>query len=66
VDVAFLTLLGLIALGLLFDCTNGFHDAANSIATAVATPSGRPCRPSGSPEEAEAAAREQDRSRQPL
>jgi PiT family inorganic phosphate transporter len=37
VDVATLTLVGLIALALLFDYTNGFHDAANSIATVVAT-----------------------------
>ena len=37
VDVASLTLVGLIALALLFDYTNGFHDAANAIATVVAT-----------------------------
>ena len=30
-------LVGLIALALLFDYTNGFHDSANSIATVVAT-----------------------------
>jgi inorganic phosphate transporter, PiT family len=30
-------LIGLIALGLLFDLTNGFHDSANAIATVVAT-----------------------------
>ena len=36
-DVALLTLIGLIALALLFDYTNGFHDAANAIATVVAT-----------------------------
>ncbi|MDM7326232.1 MAG: inorganic phosphate transporter, partial [Thermosynechococcus sp. Uc] len=28
---------GLIAIALLFDVTNGFHDAANAIATVVAT-----------------------------
>ncbi|MFN4066686.1 MAG: inorganic phosphate transporter, partial [Thermosynechococcus sp.] len=27
---------GLIAIALLFDVTNGFHDAANAIATVVA------------------------------
>jgi PiT family inorganic phosphate transporter len=37
VDVTTLTLVGLIALALLFDYTNGFHDAANAIATVVAT-----------------------------
>jgi PiT family inorganic phosphate transporter len=37
VDLALWTLVGLIALALLFDYTNGFHDAANSIATVVAT-----------------------------
>ncbi|WP_369139108.1 inorganic phosphate transporter [Modestobacter versicolor] len=36
-DVTTLTLVGLIALALLFDYTNGFHDAANAIATVVAT-----------------------------
>ena len=36
-DLALWTLVGLIALALLFDYTNGFHDAANSIATVVAT-----------------------------
>jgi len=30
-------LLGLIALALVFDFLNGLHDAANSIATVVAT-----------------------------
>ena len=30
-------LVGVIALALLFDFVNGFHDAANSIATVVAT-----------------------------
>ena len=29
--------IGLIAVALIFDFTNGFHDAANSIATVVAT-----------------------------
>ena len=32
-----LAVIGLIALALLFDYTNGFHDSANSIATVVAT-----------------------------
>lgn len=32
-----ISLIGLIALALLFDYTNGFHDSANSIATVVAT-----------------------------
>ncbi|NJC72008.1 inorganic phosphate transporter [Planosporangium thailandense] len=35
--VATLSLIGLIGLAVLFDYTNGFHDAANSIATVVAT-----------------------------
>jgi PiT family inorganic phosphate transporter len=37
VDVTLLAVIGLIALALLFDYTNGFHDSANSIATVVAT-----------------------------
>ena len=37
VDAAFLTLALLVALALLFDFMNGFHDAANSIATIVST-----------------------------
>lgn len=36
-DVTLLATIGLIALALLFDYTNGFHDSANSIATVVAT-----------------------------
>jgi PiT family inorganic phosphate transporter len=32
-----LALVGLVAMALLFDFTNGFHDSANSIATVVAT-----------------------------
>jgi PiT family inorganic phosphate transporter len=36
-DAGTLTLVGLVALALLFDFTNGFHDSANSIATVVAT-----------------------------
>jgi PiT family inorganic phosphate transporter len=36
-DLELATLIGLIALALLFDYTNGFHDAANAIATVVAT-----------------------------
>jgi PiT family inorganic phosphate transporter len=37
VDVTTAALIGLIALALLFDFTNGFHDSANAIATVVAT-----------------------------
>ncbi len=36
-DTTTLALIGLIAMALLFDFTNGFHDSANSIATVVAT-----------------------------
>jgi PiT family inorganic phosphate transporter len=36
-DVTTVTLVGLVAMALLFDYTNGFHDSANSIATVVAT-----------------------------
>src|SRR5688572_17280501 len=36
-DPIFLATLGLIAVALIFDYINGFHDAANSIATIVAT-----------------------------
>jgi inorganic phosphate transporter, PiT family len=36
-DTTMLALIGLVALALLFDFTNGFHDSANSIATVVAT-----------------------------
>jgi PiT family inorganic phosphate transporter len=37
IDAAFMTLAMLVALALLFDFMNGFHDAANSIATVVST-----------------------------
>jgi inorganic phosphate transporter, PiT family len=37
VDAALLTLALLVALALVFDFMNGFHDAANSIATVVST-----------------------------
>ena len=37
VDVAFMTLALLVSLALIFDFMNGFHDAANSIATIVST-----------------------------
>src|SRR5206468_9146483 len=37
VDLALLAVLGLIAVALVFDYINGFHDAANSIATVVST-----------------------------
>lgn len=36
-DATTLSLVGLIAMALLFDYTNGFHDSANAIATVVAT-----------------------------
>jgi PiT family inorganic phosphate transporter len=36
-DLAFLTLALVVALGLAFEFVNGFHDAANAIATVVAT-----------------------------
>ena len=36
-DVAFAAVVGLILLALIFDFINGFHDAANSIATIVST-----------------------------
>src|SRR3982750_5272 len=36
-DVTLAALIGLIALAVLFDFTNGFHDSANAIATVVAT-----------------------------
>lgn len=36
-DLALLSVITVIALALLFDFSNGFHDAANSVATVVAT-----------------------------
>lgn len=36
-DILLLTVVALVALALVFDFTNGFHDAANSVATVVAT-----------------------------
>jgi PiT family inorganic phosphate transporter len=36
-DPVLLAVVGVVALALLFDFTNGFHDAANSVATVVAT-----------------------------
>jgi PiT family inorganic phosphate transporter len=42
IDVALLTVIGIVAVALLFDYTNGFHDSANSISTIVATPVLRP------------------------
>ncbi|MQY05896.1 inorganic phosphate transporter [Actinomadura macrotermitis] len=36
-DLTTAGLIGLIALALLFDYTNGFHDSANSVATVIAT-----------------------------
>src|SRR3712207_4244026 len=36
-DAAFVALVVIIAVALAFDYTNGFHDAANAIATAVST-----------------------------
>jgi PiT family inorganic phosphate transporter len=37
VDLTLIALIAIIALALLFDFTNGFHDAANSVSTVVAT-----------------------------
>jgi len=37
VEISFATIVALVALALLFDFMNGFHDAANSIATVVST-----------------------------
>jgi len=37
VDVLLVSVVAIIALALVFDFTNGFHDAANSVATVVAT-----------------------------
>ncbi|MFN8185251.1 MAG: inorganic phosphate transporter [Candidatus Nanopelagicales bacterium] len=36
-DLALITIIVLVAVALLFDFTNGFHDAANSVGTVVAT-----------------------------
>jgi PiT family inorganic phosphate transporter len=36
-DLAFLAVVAIVVLALVFDFTNGFHDAANSIATVVST-----------------------------
>ena len=36
-DLLLISVIALVALALLFDFTNGFHDAANSVATVVAT-----------------------------
>lgn len=36
-DILLITVIALVALALIFDFTNGFHDAANSVATVVAT-----------------------------
>jgi inorganic phosphate transporter, PiT family len=37
VDTLLISAVGIVALALLFDFSNGFHDAANSVATVVAT-----------------------------
>src|SRR3990167_1197498 len=37
VDLSFLTIAAIIALAFIFDFINGFHDAANAIATVVST-----------------------------
>ncbi|MDO8686668.1 MAG: inorganic phosphate transporter [Candidatus Berkelbacteria bacterium] len=37
IDAYFIFIIGIIFLALLFDFTNGFHDAANSVATIVST-----------------------------
>ena len=36
-DILLVSVIGLFALALIFDFTNGFHDAANSVSTVVAT-----------------------------
>ena len=36
-DLALLSVITIVVLALVFDFTNGFHDAANSIATVVST-----------------------------
>src|SRR4030095_14488504 len=36
-DLALLSVIAIVLLALVFDYTNGFHDAANSIATVVST-----------------------------
>ena len=36
-DLTLLSVVGLVALALCFDYTNGFHDSANSVATVIAT-----------------------------
>ena len=36
-DIILVSVIALVALALVFDFTNGFHDAANSIAAIVAT-----------------------------
>lgn len=36
-DIALITIIALVALALLFDFTNGFHDAANTVSTVVVT-----------------------------
>jgi PiT family inorganic phosphate transporter len=36
-DVALLSVIAIVMMALVFDYTNGFHDAANSIATVVST-----------------------------
>ena len=36
-DLALLSVIAIVMLALVFDFTNGFHDAANSIATVVST-----------------------------
>ena len=36
-DLLLISVIAVIALALIFDFTNGFHDAANSVATVVAT-----------------------------
>ena len=36
-DLLLLAVISVVALALLFDFSNGFHDAANSVATVVAT-----------------------------
>ena len=38
VDLVLLAIILVVALALIFDFTNGFHDTANAIATSISTP----------------------------
>ena len=45
-----LTLIAVVAVALAFDFTNGFHDAANAIATSVSTRAVSPVSPYSPPQ----------------